>query len=91
MALIDVHPWARFFAGMLAGCWVGAAIASAGVLLMVGRRVRQLETINGLLRTKLRAREKPKRTGTGGGGPTLVMPLPSSARNAERIRIARVN
>jgi hypothetical protein len=63
------------------------------VLLLVGRRVRQLEGINLLLHTKLKARIKPQRTGTGGTSPTLVMPLPSSARQTERPRerIARVN
>jgi hypothetical protein len=93
MALFVVHPWAQFFTGMLMGCWIGAAIATAGVLLLVGRRVRQLETINLLLRTKLKARPNPQRTGTGGPGPTLVMPLPRSARRTgpERERIARVN
>ncbi|MFZ0273639.1 MAG: hypothetical protein WB524_12830 [Acidobacteriaceae bacterium] len=92
MALFDVHPWAQFIAGMLTGCWIGAAVACVGVLLVVGRRVRQLETLNLLLRTKLKAR-MPRRMGTSGTGPTLVMPLPSSARKAESVasRIARVN
>jgi len=92
MALFVVHPWAPFVTGMLAGCWVGAVIGCAGVLLVVGRLVRQLETINLLLRTKLKARLKPQRTGTG-GGPTLVMPIPSPAREAATPmrRIARVH
>jgi hypothetical protein len=93
MALFVVRPWAEFIAGVITGCWIGAVIACVGVLLLVGRRVRQLEGINLLLRTKLKARIKPQRTGTGGAGPTLVMPLPSSARQTERPkeRIARVN
>lgn len=94
MALFVVHPWAPFITGMLAGCWIGAVIGCAGVLLLVGRRVRQLETINLLLRTMLKARERPQRTGTGGGGGlTLVMPLPGASRMAGRpmSRIARVN
>jgi hypothetical protein len=93
MALLVVHAWAPFVTGMLAGCWIGAVIGCAGVLLVVGRRVRQLETINLLLRTKLKARQKPQGTGTGGGGPTLVMPLPRAARETATPirRIARVH
>jgi len=90
MALFVVHPWAPFVSGMLAGCWIGAAIGCAGVLLLVGRRVRQLETINLLLRARLKVREKPHRTGTG---PALVMPLPSASRKAEKSvsKMARVH
>jgi hypothetical protein len=47
MAMFEIYPWARFLAGMLTGCWIGAAIATAGVILLMGRRVRQLESING--------------------------------------------
>lgn len=91
--MLVVHPWAQFFAGMLIGCWIGAIIATAGILLLVGKRVRQLETVNLLLRTKLKARLKPLRTGTGGSGSMLVMPHPGSARPGGSIagRIARVN
>ncbi len=93
MALFVVHPWAPFVSGMLAGCWIGAAIGCAGVLLLVGRRVRQLETINLLLRAKLKVREKPQSTGTAGGGPMLVMPLPSATRKMEKTatRMARMH
>jgi hypothetical protein len=92
MTLFVVHPWAQFFAGVVTGCWIGALIACAGLLLLVGRRVRQLESVNLLLRMKLKSRGVPQRTGTGGPGPTLVMPLPSAARTTERVgRIARVN
>lgn len=95
MALFEIHPWARFFAGMLAGCWIGAAIACAGVVLLMGRRVRQLESINLLLRTKLKARTKSQRMGSGGGGGghMLVMPLPETQRKAETSggRVARMN
>lgn len=93
MALFDVHPWAQFFAGVLLGCWIGAVIAAAGVLLLVGRRVRQLETINLLLRTKVKAGMKPPRTGTSGSGSMLVMPLPRSvhAMDLPAGKVARVN
>lgn len=84
MAMLELHPWVRFFAGILTGCWIGATIACAGVLLLVGRKVRQLENINLVLRTKLKARETPLRTGTGGSGPTLVMPIPGAERRAQR-------
>ena len=93
MTLFVVHPWAQFFAGVITGCWIGAIVAGAGLLLLVGRRVRQLESVNLLLRMKLKARPKPQRTGTGGPGPTLVMPTPIGTRKAEApaTRIARVN
>jgi hypothetical protein len=93
MALLVVHPWAPFLTGMLAGCWIGAAIGCAGVLLLVGRRVRQLETINLLLRTKLKVREKPQRTGASAHGQMLVMPIPSDRHRAESpmSRIARIH
>jgi len=93
MTLFVVHPWAQFFAGVITGCWIGAIIACAGLLLLMGRRVRQLESINQLLRMKLRARIRPQRAGTGTHGPTLVMPVSGAARkpNAPPERIARVN
>ena len=93
MALAVVHPWAQFFAGILIGCWVGAIIACAGLLLFVGRKVRQLESINLILRTKLKARSLARRMGTAGASPLLVMPRSGAIRNAEppMPRIARVN
>jgi hypothetical protein len=93
MALLVVHPWAQFFAGMLIGCWIGAAVACAGVLLLIGRKVRQLEGINLTLRMKLKARNALRRTGTGGPRPPLVMPIPGSLRKVEPpiTRIRRVN
>ena len=93
MALLVVHPWAQFFAGMLVGCWIGAAVACAGVLLLIGRRVRHLEALNLVLRRKLKARISPRRTGTTGTGPMLVMPVPDSIRKVESpvARIARMN
>jgi hypothetical protein len=93
MALLVVHPWAQFFAGMLIGCWIGAAVACAGILLLVGRRVRQLESINLLLIRKLKVRASPRRTAAAGAGPRLVMPIPDLSRKAEPpiTRIARVN
>jgi len=93
MALLVVHPWAQFFAGILIGCWVGAAIACGGLLLLVGRKVRQLESINLILRTKLKARSWARRTAAAAGSPLLVMPRSGALRNAEppMPRIARVN
>lgn len=93
MALLVVHPWAQFFAGMLIGCWIGGAVACAGLLLLIGRKVRQLEGINSILRRKLKARNLVPRPGTGGPGPTLVMPFPESIRKVEApmTRIRRVN
>ena len=74
MALFDVHPWLRFGVGLLAGCWIGAAIGMGIALIFAGRRLKQLETANVLLRFKLRARERQRRTGTGAPGPVLVVP-----------------
>jgi len=93
MAVLVVHPWAQFLTGMLIGCWIGAAVACAGVLLLVGRKLRRLESINLLLRTKLKARLKPHRSGTGTSGSMLVMPPPGSLRKSQRPpgKIARVN
>ena len=82
MALFDVHPWLRFVTGLIAGCWGGAIIGGAIAILFASRRIRQLETTNMLLRVKLRAREKPRSTGTGGGGPVLVVPPRETNRPA---------
>jgi len=84
MALLDIHPWARFFAGMLAGCWIGAAVACAGILLLAGRRIRHLEQLNLLLRARLIAHGKLRRSGSVKAGPALVMPLPESQRRTAR-------
>ena len=81
MALFDVHPWLRFAVGLIAGCWIGAAIGMGIALVLAGRRLKQLETANMLLRIKLRARERQRRTGTEGPGPVLVVP-PGAHRNA---------
>ena len=82
MAPFDAHSWMRFATGLIAGCWIGAIIGGAVVLLFASRRIRQLETVNMLLRVKLRSREKPVRTGTGGGGPVLVVPPRETNRPA---------
>lgn len=87
MALFDVHPWLRLGLGLILGCWGGAAIGMAIALMLASRRIKQLETANMLLRIKLRAREKPRRTGTNGAGPTLVVP-PSASRPASASRRA---
>ncbi|MGA8109240.1 MAG: hypothetical protein WBD46_08590 [Acidobacteriaceae bacterium] len=79
MAVFVLHSWGGFFAGMLLGCWIGVVAGCAVTLLLMGRRVRQLETVNLLLRSKLKSREKPRRTGTGGA--PLVMPLPGTGRS----------
>ena len=80
MALFVLHPWIRFGAGLLLGCWVGVPIGIAVAVLLVGRRMRQLEVANELLRNKLNVREKAWRT----GGPMLVTnagtPRPATVR-----------
>lgn len=80
MALFVVHPWAKFLAGMLTGCWIGVVIGCAVALLLVGKRVRELETGILLLRNRLRAWEKPQKAGTG--SLPLVMPRPAAGRSA---------
>ncbi|HEX4037267.1 MAG TPA: hypothetical protein VHX37_04340 [Acidobacteriaceae bacterium] len=82
MAVFVVHPWGGLFTGMLLGCWIGVVVGCAVTLLLMGRRIRQLETVNLLLRSKLKSREKPRRTGTG--GPPIVMPMPGTARGASQ-------
>jgi hypothetical protein len=82
MALLDAHSLVRFATGLIAGCWLGAIIGGAVALLFASRRIRQLETANMLLRVKLRSREKPRRTSTGGGGPVLVVPPRETNRPA---------
>lgn len=78
-----MYPWVRFLTGLIAGCWIGAAIGCAITLLVAGKRLRQLESANLLLRVKLRSREKPTRTGTAsGGGPVLVIPPRETNRPA---------
>ncbi len=93
MALCVVHPWAPFLAGLLTGCWIGGIVACVGLLLLVGRRIRQLESLNRLLRLKLRARNRQRSTGTSGPRPTLMMPIPKSSRACEPPlgRVVRMN
>lgn len=86
MGLLFAHPWAPFTSGMLVGCWVGAAIGCAITMLLAGRRLRQLQSANLLLRAKLRAREKTK---ARGATPVLVMP-PIDSRRAESASAGRV-
>ncbi len=90
MTLFTVHSWIGFAAGLIAGCWIGAFIGGAVVLLFASRRIRQLETANMLLRVKLRAREKPGHPGTEGGGSVLVLPPRETHRpaSAPRTRFA---
>jgi hypothetical protein len=89
MALFEVHSWGGFATGLLTGCWIGVVVGCAATLLLIGKRVRQLETINLLLRSKLKVLERPRKTGAI--GPALVMPRPGSVRSeqAHRSRTAQ--
>lgn len=55
MAPLAAVHWVWLSAGLLLGSWIGATIGSAGVLLLAGRRMKKLETVNQLLRIRLRA------------------------------------
>lgn len=77
MALLDLqlpglHAWLRFATGLMVGCWIGVAIGFALALFFAGRRIRQLETANLLLRVKIRARERAQARRAGAPGPVLV-------------------
>lgn len=55
MAPLATFSWSWFFGGLLLGSWIGATIGSTGVLLLASRRMKHLETVNSLLRLKLRS------------------------------------
>jgi hypothetical protein len=82
MVIVNAHPWLRFVAGLIAGCWVGVLIGCGVALLFAGRRLRQLETANLLLRVKLRAQEKARRPAASRAGPLLVVPPGKASRPA---------
>jgi hypothetical protein len=75
MVVFDIHPWLRLSTGLILGGWIGVAVGFAITLLFSAKRLHQLETVNVLLRTKLRAREKAQRP-----GPVLIMPPLSGNR-----------
>jgi hypothetical protein len=77
-----MDPWVRFLTGLASGCWIGVFIGCAVTLVLAGKRVRQLQNANLVLRVKLRAREKPKPTGTAGWGPVLMGPSRQRYRSA---------
>lgn len=89
MTVFDAHPWVRFFTGFLMGCWVGIAVGCVVTFLLSGRRLRQLESANLLLRVKLRAQERPRRTGTTPAGPVLVVP-PGGAQRSGNNPVGKV-
>lgn len=92
MLMAVLYPWAHFLAGVVAGCWIGVLIGCAVALLLAGRRVRQLETRNLLLRVQLHARREPQAGGLPASRQGLALPR-SGSRTAEPLmgRIARVN
>jgi hypothetical protein len=55
MAPFAEFPWAWLLAGLLLGSWIGATIGSAAVLLLAGRRMKKLESVNQLLLIRLKA------------------------------------
>jgi gas vesicle protein len=93
MLMLVLYSWARFFAGLVIGCWVGVMIGCAVALLLAGRRVRKLENLNLLLRLKLNARREPESAERKASGQSLALPRAGGARKADALmgRIARVN
>ncbi|MGB6131295.1 MAG: hypothetical protein WCC14_16285 [Acidobacteriaceae bacterium] len=77
-----MHPWVRFLTGLISGCWIGVFIGCAITFVIAGKRVRQLQNANLVLRIKLRARQKAKPTGIAGAGPMLVAPSREKNRPA---------
>jgi hypothetical protein len=74
MFAFAIDPWLRFGLGVLTGCWIGGVVGLGVALILAGRRLRQLELANTMLRAKLRVRDKSRQAGEGGGGPILVVP-----------------
>jgi len=87
-----LYPWAHFIVGVITGCWIGVVIGCAVALFLAGRRVRQLEARNLLLRVQLHARRQPQTGELRASGHGLALGR-SGSRAAEPLmgRIARVN
>lgn len=75
MTPLTAFSWGGFFAGLLLGSWIGATIGSAGVLLLAGRRMKHLETVNNLLRVKLRAHMQRHRPAAQRGLAPVLRPF----------------
>jgi hypothetical protein len=82
-------PWAWLLGGLLLGSWIGATIGSAGVLLLAGRRMRKLETVNHLLRMKLRMHIQRHRPAPPRALPPLMRPF-QVVRETASIPIDRI-
>jgi hypothetical protein len=74
MVAFAVYPWLRFGFGVLTGCWIGTALGIGITLILAGRRIKELEQANSILRTKLRVRDRSRPSGPGGSGPILIVP-----------------
>jgi hypothetical protein len=73
MAPLASFPWAWLLAGLLLGSWIGATVGSAGVLLLAGRKMKRLETVNQLLRIKLKTyTQRPLSAAHRGLSPALL-------------------
>ncbi|MGA7525105.1 MAG: hypothetical protein WBW84_21840 [Acidobacteriaceae bacterium] len=75
MAPLAAFPWAWLLIGLLVGSWIGATIGSAAVLMLAGRRMRQLETVNDLLRAKIRGYTQRSRLATNRGLVPVLRPF----------------
>ena len=86
MLMLDLYPWARFIAGVVTGCWIGVMIGCAVALLLAGRRVRQLESMNLLLRLKLNARRAEGNRARSGAAAFRREPNSGCADQPDRAR-----
>jgi hypothetical protein len=93
MFMSVLYSWAHFLAGVVAGCWIGVIVGCGVALLLAGRRVRQLEAANLLLRVQLHARREQQPGGLRAIGHGLALPRSGGSRKADArmSRIARVN
>jgi hypothetical protein len=80
-----LYPWLRLDVGFFLGCWFGVLVGCGLTILLAGRRFRQLQTANVVLRLKLRIQEKtlPRRS-----GPVVIVPAARGPVGAPLVRVA---
>jgi hypothetical protein len=73
MLAFAFYSWLQIGIGILAGCWLGAAVGLGVAVILASRRISELEEANSMLLAKLRVREKSRPLGLGESGPILMM------------------